>query len=67
MSKHTAFAKQNKYGYWVGCIQYPNGVISEITNAKYTKCAALEIVERVIEGADERWIETERLRKLRNR
>ena len=63
MKAHRAFARQNAYGYWEGCIEYPCGTVSAVTNAKYTEGAALDIAQRMIEGADERWAEKERRHK----
>lgn len=64
---HRAFARQNIYGFWEGCIEYPCGTVSAVTNAKYNEVTALEIAQRMIEGADERWAEKERKRELLNR
>ena len=55
MKSHRAFARQNALGYWEGCIEYPCGTVSAVTNAKHTEGAALDIAQRMIEGADERW------------
>ena len=54
MKTQRAFARQNAYGYWEGCIEYPSGVVSGVTNAKHTKDAALAIAQRIVEGSDER-------------
>lgn len=48
MKEHRAFAKKNKFGFWVGCIEFPNGVISEVTNAKHKEEEALEIIEPMV-------------------
>lgn len=63
MKAHRAFARQNAYGYWEGCIEYPCGTVAAVTNAKYTEGAALDIAQRMIEGADERRAEKERRHK----
>ena len=63
MKPHRAFARQNAYGYWEGCIEYPCGTVSAVTNAKHTEGTALDIAQRMIEGADERWAEKERRHK----
>jgi len=63
MKPHRAFARQNAYGYWEGCIEYPCGTVSAVTNAKHTEGAALGIAQRMLEGADERWAEKERRHK----
>ena len=60
MRPHRAFARQNAFGYWEGCIEYPCGTVSAVTNAKHTEGAALDIAQRMIEGADERLAEKER-------
>ena len=60
MKPHRAFARQNAYGYWEGCIEYPSGTVSAVTNAKHTESAALDIAQRMGAGADERWAEKER-------
>lgn len=60
MRPHRAFARQNALGYWVGCIEYPCGMVSAVTNAKHTEGAALEIAQRMSEGADELWTRKER-------
>jgi hypothetical protein len=55
MKTHRAFARQNAYGYWEGCIEYPCGTVSAVTNAKHTEGAALDIAQRMSEGADARY------------
>lgn len=54
MKTHRAFARQNA-GYWEGCIEYPCRTVSAVTNAKHTEGAALDIAQRMIEGADARY------------
>ena len=63
MRPHKAFARQNSFGYWEGCIEFPCGTVSAVTNPKHTEGAALDIAQRMIEGADERWAERERRRE----
>lgn len=55
MKTHRAFARRNALGYWEGCIEYPCGAVSAVTNAKHTEGAALDIAQRMIEGADARY------------
>jgi ssDNA-binding Zn-finger/Zn-ribbon topoisomerase 1 len=45
-----AVTRKNALGYWVGCIQYEDGKVSEISNAKHDERIALEIAQRVIES-----------------
>jgi hypothetical protein len=52
MKKHRAFARQNKYGYWEGCIEYHDGTVAAVTNAKHTEGAACDIAKRIIEGIE---------------
>jgi hypothetical protein len=59
MKPHRAFARKNALGYWEGCIEYPDGTVSAVTNAKHTEGAACAIAQRMIEGADERWIKAQ--------
>lgn len=54
MKEHRAFAKKNNFGFWVGCIEFPNGVISEVTNAKHKEEEALEIIEPMVAYLNER-------------
>lgn len=54
MKKHRAYAKKNTAGFWVGCIEYPNGVHAEVTNAKHCESAAMGIAERMAEQLNER-------------
>ena len=63
MRPHRAFTRQNALGYWVGCIEYPSGTVAAVTNAKHTEGAALEIAQRMSEGADELWARKERRRE----
>jgi hypothetical protein len=60
MKSHRAFARQNALGYWEGCIEYPCGTVSAVTNAKHTEGAALDIAQRMIEGADARYAKAQR-------
>ena len=55
MKTHRAFARQNALGYWEGCVEYPCGTVSAVTNAKHTEGAALDIAQHMIEGADARY------------
>lgn len=48
MKEHRAFARKNHLGYWVGCIEFPNGVVSEVTNAKHKEDEALAVVEPMV-------------------
>lgn len=48
MKEHRAFAKKNKFGFWVGCIEFPSGVISEVTNAKHKEDEAMAVVEPMV-------------------
>ena len=54
MKSHRAFARKNAHGYWEGCIEYPDGTVAAVTNAKHDEGAALGIAQRMIEGADAR-------------
>ena len=60
MTSHRAFARQNALGSWEGCIEYPCGTVSAVTNAKHTEGAALGIAQRMIEGADARYVKAQR-------
>jgi hypothetical protein len=42
-----AFTRKNKLGYWVGCLQYNNGTIAEVSNAKLTEQEAYDIALRL--------------------
>lgn len=50
---YTAFARLNSAGYWVGCICYPDNTVSEVTNAKHTHGAALDVAARMIDSITE--------------
>lgn len=52
--KIIPFAERNKFGYWVGRIKYPNGVTATITNAKYRKADALDIVTAIAARANDK-------------
>lgn len=54
----TPGVTKNEFGFWVGTITYPSGVVASITNAKSTKNEALEIVEIICNRANERADET---------
>ena len=60
MKPHRAFSRQNAYGFWVGYVEYPCGTVSAVTNAKYTEGAALDIAQRICEGADVRHANAQR-------
>ena len=54
LKPHRAFSRQNAYGFWVGYVEYPCGTVSAVTNAKHTEGVALNIAQRISEGADVR-------------
>lgn len=54
MKNHRAFARKNAHGFWEGCIEYPCGTVSAVTNGKHGEGPALEIAQRMAEGLDDR-------------
>lgn len=54
MKTHRAFARKNAFGYWEGCIEYPCGTVSAVTNPMNTEGAVFDIAQRMSEGADAR-------------
>lgn len=63
--KDRAYAEKNEYGYWVGCIEYANGVKSRVTNAKHDERLAMEIAERMVENSEQRYAEEAKREKRR--
>jgi hypothetical protein len=52
VNKRIPFTKKNEYGYWVGCIKYPDGVEAVVSNAKLHESDALDIATRCAEQAN---------------
>ena len=63
--KDKPFVEKNEYGYWVGCIEYANGVKARVTNAKHSKAIALEIAERMTENSEQRYADRLKQEKYR--
>jgi hypothetical protein len=45
-----AFTIKNELGYFVGCIEYSNGVIGKVSNAKTHDWQAQKIADRMLES-----------------